>query len=122
MVQGMLPAQVEAPHAPHRFCIRLTNLLNCFKNVSPQHFFDMWMMRGSSDLYVCAFEPNVHTFMPKFIIKTLNQESDYNQFTPLVYDLYIEMDLACFRNAVKTAKDHKVDALEISVYVPNKDA
>ena len=55
---------------------------------------------------------------PRFRIKTLAKQQDTCELQGMKFDLFVEVDLQTFRNAVKTARDHRADCIEIAVYTP----
>lgn len=123
LLQGRFETSVEkAPGSQPSFFLRTQNLLACFKNVSAHYFVDIWRIAGQSNLEVMAFEPHVHSYTPKFSLRTLCKENDLLQLENLTYRIYVEFDLTCLRNIVKTAKEHKSDMLEIRIQVKSCDA
>ena len=121
MVQGRLTADVsisDGDGAKH-YCVNMVNIQSCLKNVHPQHFLDIWRDTDGTDLVMHVFEPDVHTYTPTFKIKTLAKENEYfSGIDNLVYPLTVEIETISFRNAVKTAKEHKADHVIIEVSRP----
>jgi hypothetical protein len=126
IVQGRLSGQVTVrdssqTQSSRGFCIRMANLISCLRSVHACHFLDVWQPRNSSDVLLKVYEPNVSNYAPEFTLKTLAKENDCQGLEGLVYNLFVEIDLDTFRNAVKTARDHKAEILKISVYQPKED-
>lgn len=123
LAQGKIDATVELSGDENPvFHLKLQNLLGCLKNVHPQHFFDIWRLKGDADVQIAAFEPHVNTYIPKSRLKTLYKDAEFVQLKGMVYSLYVDIDLTCFRNSIRTAREHKAEALEIEVRVPRKAA
>ena len=123
MVQARLSASdLELPYGPRSFCIRTANLVSSLRGATPQQFVDMWSLKDSGELKVAAFEPNVSSFSQQNTIRTIDNCDDVGAgLESLRYEMYVEIDLSCFRAAVKAAKDHKVQTMQLGVYIPRKD-
>jgi hypothetical protein len=123
MVQARLAASdLELPFGPRNFCIRTNHLVSSLRGATPQQFVDVWSIKDSKEVQVEAFEPNVSSFSQRTTIRELQDcEDSAGCLDSMRYEIYVEIDLTNFRNAVKAAKDHKVQTLQLAVYVPRKD-
>ena len=119
LVQGRLSADVQVSDGENRnFVVRMRDVTTCLRNAHAQHFLKIWRPRGSSDIVLHVYEPDVNTFMPTFRIKTLDIPVNSLALQPKTYGLLVEIELHALRDAVKTAKDHKADTMEMKVLTP----
>ena len=122
LVQGRLTAAVEGDvnDGNHSFCIKMSNVLCCLRNAHAQHFLDLSRPLGSTDVVLHVYEPEVNTYTPTFKLRTLAKEADSIRLRVMDYKILVEIDLQTFRNAIKTAKDHKADSVDFRVFTPKK--
>ena len=121
MVMGKLAGQVElgpGRQSKHQFCVRMPNLLYCLRNAHPQHFLELTCEEGDTKIVLKVFEPNVNTYTPSFQLSTLDKDNDAVVLEDMGFSLYVEIDLAIFRNAVKTSKDIKAECVNLRVVAP----
>ena len=120
LVQGRLTASVEGNlnDSNSGFCIKMSNVLCCLRNAHAQHFLDLSRPEGSTDVVLHVYEPEVNTYTPTFKLRTLAKEADSIRLQVMDYKILIEIDLQTFRNAIKTAKDHKADSVDLKVLTP----
>jgi hypothetical protein len=119
LVQGRLSATVQMSGTESsNFVVRMRDVTTCLRNAHAQHFLKIWRPRGSSDIVMHVYEPDVNTFMPTFRIKTLDIPSNSLSLQSTTYSLLVEIELHALRDAVKTAKDHKADTMEMKVFTP----
>jgi hypothetical protein len=123
LVQGRLTAGVDGVLNERNcsFCIKMQNVLTCLRNAHTQHFLNLSRPRDSTDIVLHVYEPDVNTYTPTFKLRTLAKDSDAIRLQVMDYKILIEIDLQTFRNAIKTAKDHKTDTVELSVLTPKKE-
>ena len=126
MVLGRIAGVVEmAPDATpeeRRFCVRMATLLSCLRNAHPQNFLELSRDRGSTDLKLHIYEPDVATYTSNYNVRTLAKEPERVELEELLYDYYVEMDLAAFRTAIKTAKEQRADATFLKVFTQKAKA
>ena len=122
LVQGRLTAAVEGDvnDGNNSFCIKMSNVLCCLRNAHAQHFLDLSRPLGSTDVVLHVYEPEVNTYTPTFKLRTLAKEADSIRLRVMDYKILVEIDLQTFRNAIKTAKDHKADSVDFRVFTPKK--
>jgi hypothetical protein len=121
LVQGRLTAAVDGPvteGSRTHFCVKMQNMLSCLRNAHAQHFLDLSMPVGSTDVVLHVYEPQVNTYTPTFKLKTLHKAPDTIKLKVMDYKYLVEIDLQTFRNAIKTAKDHKADSIDLKVLTP----
>lgn len=120
LVQGRLTASVEGEVSEGNscFCIKMQNMLTCMRNAHAQHFLDLWRPRDSTDVVLHVYEPDVNTYTPTFKLRTLAKDADSIRLHVMDYKILVEIDLQTFRNAIKTAKDHKTDSVDLRVLTP----
>ena len=122
LVQGRLTASIEGrlDASNSSFCLKMSNVLSCLRNAHAPHFLDLSRPKDSTDVVLHVYEPEVNTYTPTFKLKTLAKESDSIQLRMMDYKILVEIDLQTFRNAIKTAKDHKADCVDLKVMTPKK--
>ena len=120
LVQGRLTACVvgELNERNSSFCMKMQNVLTCLRNAHTQHFLNLSRPTDSTDIVLHVYEPDVNTYTPTFKLRTLAKDSDAIRLQVMDYKILIEIDLQTFRNAIKTAKDHKTETVELSVLSP----
>lgn len=120
LVQGRLTASVEGEITQNNsyFCIKMQNMLTCMRNAHAQHFLDLWRPKESTDVVLHVYEPDVNTYTPTFKLRTLAKDPDSIRLQVMDYKILVEIDLQTFRNAIKTAKDHKTDSVDLKVLTP----
>ena len=120
LVQGRLTATVEGDITESNscFCIKMQNVLTCMRNAHAQHSLDLWRPQDSTDVVLHVYEPDVNTYTPTFKLRTLAKDSDSIRLHVMDYKILVEIDLQTFRNAIKTAKDHKTDSVDLRVLTP----
>lgn len=120
LVQGRLTAKVDGDvtEANSSFCIKMQNVLTCLRNAHAQHFLDLSRPMDSTDIVLHVYEPDVNSYTPTFKLRTLAKEADSIRLQVMDYKILIEIDLQTFRNAIKTAKDHKTDNVDLRVLTP----
>ncbi len=119
LVQARLSGQVTLRDPGARgFCVRMASLISCLRSAHACHFLDMWQLLGDTDVICRVYEPNVSNYTPEFRIRTLAKQADPPRLQPLTYAIFVEIDLETFRSAVKTAKEHRADSVQISVFTP----
>jgi len=65
-----------------------------------------------------VYEPEVNTYTPTFKLRTLAKDPDSIHLQVMNYKILVDIDLQTFRNAIKTAKDHKADSVDLKVLSP----
>lgn len=120
LVQGRLTATVEGhlDETNSAFCIKMSNVLGCLRNAHAQHFLEVNRPHMSTDVVLHVYEPEVNTYTPTFKLRTLAKESDSIRLKVMDYKILVEICLQTFRNAIKTAKDHKADSVDLKVLSP----
>uniref|UniRef100_A0A6C0C1D3 Proliferating cell nuclear antigen PCNA N-terminal domain-containing protein n=1 Tax=viral metagenome TaxID=1070528 RepID=A0A6C0C1D3_9ZZZZ len=120
LVQGRLTAAVEGEvtESNSTFCIKMQNMLTCMRNAHAQHFLDLWRPKDSTDVVLHVYEPDVNTYTPTFKLRTLAKDADSIRLHVMDYKILVEIDLQTFRNAIKTAKDHKTESVDLRVLTP----
>jgi hypothetical protein len=120
LVQGRLTAMIdgELNDTNAHFCIKMQNVLTCLRNAHAQHFLDLSRPDSSTDIVLHVYEPDVNSYTPTFKLRTLAKDADSIRLQVMDYRMLIEIDLQTFRNAIKTAKDHKTDTVDIRVLTP----
>ena len=120
LVQGRLTASVqgEVSEGNSCFCIKMQNMLTCMRNAHAQHFLDLWRPTDSTDVVLHVYEPDVNTYTPTFKLRTLAKDADSIRLHVMDYKILVEIDLQTFRNAIKTAKEHKTDSVDLRVLTP----
>ena len=116
LVHGKLAGQVELNVPQATFCITVKNILDIFPNVHPQHFLDIYRLEGSTDITLYIYEPSIRTTTPSIQIKTLARSIETLELNEMDYSYYVEIELAAFRNALKTAKSQKATIIQLCVY------
>jgi len=116
LVQGKLAGQVELNVPQATFCITVKDILDIFPNVHPQHFLDIYRLEGSTDITLYVYEPSIRTTTPSIQIKTLARSIETLELNEMDYSYYVEIELAAFRNALKTAKSQKAMSIQLCVY------
>jgi hypothetical protein len=62
----------------------------------------------------------VNTYTPTFKLRTLAKDADRIKLAMMDYKILVEIDLQTFRNAIKTAKDHKTEVVDLRVLTPKQ--
>jgi hypothetical protein len=121
LLQGRLSGRVRVRDASrsYAFCVRMATVLSCLRSIAPSYFVDVWNPVDSTDIVIHIYEPRVGVHAPRFRIKTLAKQQDTCELQGMQFDLFVEVDLQTFRNAVKTARDHRADCIEIAVFTPS---
>lgn len=122
LVQGRLAAIVEGDidGGNSQFCLKMHNVLTCLRNAHTQHFLDISRPTNCTDIVLHVYEPDVNTYTPTFKLRTLAKEADSIRLQVMDYKILVEIDLQSFRNAIKTAKDHKTDNVDLRVLTPKE--
>jgi len=122
LVQGRLTAMVdgELDEGNASFCLKMDSVRTCLRNAHAQHFLDISRPQGSTDVVLHVYEPEVNTYTPTFKLRTLAKDADSIRLQVMDYKILVEIDLQTFRNAIKTAKDHKTDSVDLRVLTPRK--
>lgn len=119
MVQGRLTGVVTyGKVGEYQFCVNMTNIITSLRNAHPQHFLELYILEDSTDVVLRVFEPQVRSYGPVFKLKTLDTRTEKIFLDTLHYSMFIEVDLGTFRNAIKTARDHKADTVMLRVLRP----
>jgi len=121
LVHGKLAAQVELNVPVASFCINVRDILDIFPNVHPQHFLKIYRLEGSTDITLHVYEPSIRTTSPSIQIKTLARQIETLELDEMYYSYYVEIELAAFRNALKTAKSQKATAIQLCIYETEKN-
>jgi len=116
LVHGKLAGQVELNVPQATFCITVKDILDLFPNVHPQHFIDIYRLEGTTDITLYVYEPSIRTTTPSIQIKTLARSIETLELNEMDYSYYVEIELAAFRNALKTAKSQKATSIQLCVY------
>ena len=117
LVLGRLAAQVQQLNVEDAtFCMVVKNVLDLFCNIHPQHFIDLYRIKGSSDITLFVYEPGCRTTSPNMTIRTLARVNETLELGDMRYDFYVEMDLNTFKNVLKTAKAQKATQIQLCVF------
>jgi hypothetical protein len=116
LVHGKLAGQVELNVPQATFCITVKDILDLFPNVHPQHFVEIYRLEGTTDITLYVYEPSIRTTTPSIQIKTLARSIETLELNEMDYSYYVEIELAAFRNALKTAKSQKATSIQLCVY------
>ena len=116
LVHGKLAGQVELNVPQATFCITVKDILDLFPNVHPQHFIEIYRLEGTTDITLYVYEPSIRTTTPSIQIKTLARSIETLEIQEMEYSYYVEIELAAFRNALKTAKSQKATSIQLCVY------
>jgi hypothetical protein len=116
LVHGKLAGQVELNVPQATFCITVKDILDLFPNVHPQHFLEIYRLEGTTDITLYVYEPSIRTTTPSIQIKTLARSIETLELNEMDYSYYVEIELAAFRNALKTAKSQKATSIQLCVY------
>lgn len=124
LVQGRLTAAVDGtPDETNScFCIKMSNVLGCLRNAHAQHFLEVNRPQASTDVILHVYEPEVNTYTPTFKLRTLAKDPDSIRLQVMDYKILVEICLQTFRNAIKTAKDHKADSVDLKVLSPKRQS
>jgi hypothetical protein len=106
------------------FCVRAAALVSILQNVAPQMSLDVWCISGSEELSFCIYELGVASFSQLSSIRLVDGESCSVEglMDDLQYDIHVEMDMQPMKNSVKAAREHKLQEIEFSIHVPERDA
>ena len=117
LVHGSLAARVEQLNvADSSFCIMIQDIRDVFPNILAQHFVELYRVKGSTDITLFVFEPGMRTTTPTVRLKTLACDKNSVDLPDMTYSFYVEMDLATFKNALKTAKSQKAHEIKLCIY------
>jgi DNA-binding MarR family transcriptional regulator len=117
LVHGSLAARVEQLNvADSSFCINIQDIRDVFPNILAQNFVDLYRVKGSTDITLFVFEPGMRTTTPTVRLKTLACDKNSMDLPDMTYSYYVEMDLATFKNALKTAKSQKAHEIKLCIY------
>ena len=124
LVRGRLEGAVELPEAVEhfKFCVPMAKLLTCLPSAHPQHFLELSGDEDGSELRLRIFEPEVRSYCSSFVLRTHAKEMPRVDLEDLSYAFYVEMDLAVFKTAVKTARDQRAESTSFTVYEPKRTA
>jgi hypothetical protein len=94
----------------------MVNLIQILKSATFSHFVDIWVERGSEDLSLHIFEPDIISCTPSFKVKTLVKENDFEPLCDLQYTFVIELELKTFVQTIKIAKDQKAEIVSFKIH------
>ena len=69
-----------------------------------KHFLELTGDEGCAELRLSIFEPDVHSYRPSFKLRTVAKDAAHTALEQQDYAFYVEMDLAVFKTAIKTAQ------------------
>lgn len=117
LLQGRLSAQVfKSEENTQVFCVRMANIMNSLRSIAPSYFVEMWCLKGSTEVWLQIYEPRVGSHRPTFQICTLDKNNEICCLENTEYDIFVEIDMKILQNTLKTAKDHRAEAITIGVY------
>ena len=120
LVKGRLEGAVELPDGVDSLslCVPMPKLLTCLPSAHPQHFLELSGDRDGSELRLRIFEPDVRSYCSSFVLRTHAKEMPRVDLEDMSYAFYVEMDLAVFKTAVKTARDQRAESTSFTVLEP----
>lgn len=124
LVHGKIAGQVElnVPLEQAIFCITIKDVLDIFPNIHPQHFVEIYRVRGCTDITMHIFEPSLRASNFQFRIQTLDKSIDTLELNDMHYSYYVEVELNAFKNALKTAKNQAAESIQLLIYETEEEA
>ena len=124
LVHGKIAGQVElnVPLEQAIFCITIKDVLDIFPNIHPQHFVEIYRVRGCTDITMHIFEPSLRASNFQFRIQTLDKSIDTLELNDMHYSYYVEVELNAFKNALKTAKNQSAESIQLLIYENEEEA